>query len=155
MTRTLQIRQHRRAILTLRSDLSLSDGKAMFRVTLEPSDNSRHVVTTCERLERAHLIGDWCTIDDLMEEIQSFRIWLYEGERYIPYNVIGVPCIRQAVLRFREWLRWDGRGHDFPELRRGHDFPELARGHDFPELDDDGHDFPELLYSHDFPELIE
>jgi hypothetical protein len=149
------MRQHRRAILTLRSDLSLHDGKPMFRVTLEPSDNSRHAVTMCESLERAHRVGDWCAIDDLMEEIQSFRIWLYEDERYIPYNVIGLPCIRQGVLRFREWLRWDGRRHDFPELRRGHDFPELARGHDFPELDDDGHDFPELRYGHDFPELIE
>jgi len=48
MTRTLQMRQHRRAILSLRSDLSLYDGKPMFRVTLEPSDNSRHVVTLCD-----------------------------------------------------------------------------------------------------------
>jgi hypothetical protein len=155
MTRILQMRQHRRVILTLRSDLSLYDGKPIFRVTLEPSENSRHVATICERLERAHRTGDWCTIDVLMEEIQSFRIWLYEDKRYIPYNVIGVPCIRQGVLRFKEWLRWDGRGRDFPELRRGHDFPELARGHDFAELPDDGPDFPELGHRHDFPELIE
>jgi hypothetical protein len=145
MTRVLQLRQHRRVILTLRSDLSLYDGQCMFRVTVEPSDNSRHVVTICERMERAHLVGDWCTIDDLMEELQSYRIWLYEGDRYIPYKIMGVPCVRQGVLRFREWLRWGGKGYDFPELRRGRDFPELARGHDFAELPDNGHDFPELI----------
>jgi hypothetical protein len=145
MTRILQMRQHKRTILTLRSDLSVYDGRRMYRVSVGASDNSRRVVTTCERMERAHRVGDWCTIDDLMEELQSFRIWLYEDDRYVPYKVMGVPCIRQGVLRFREWLQWDGKGYDFPEQRRGHDFPELARGHDFAELPDDGHDFPELI----------
>jgi hypothetical protein len=105
MTRVLQLRQHRRVILTLQSDLSLYDGQRMYRVMVAPSDNSRHVVTICERMEQAHRVGDWCTIDDLMEELQSYRIWLYEGERYIPYKIMGAPCIRQGVLRFREWLR--------------------------------------------------
>jgi hypothetical protein len=47
-------------------------------------------MAVCERLERAHGIGDWCTIDDLMEELQFFRIWAYEDDRYIPYNIMGV-----------------------------------------------------------------
>jgi hypothetical protein len=145
MTRILQMRQHKRVILTLRSDWSLYDGKPMYRVAVELSDNSRNVVTICERMERAHCVGDWCTIDDLMDELQSFHIWLYEDDRYIPYKVMGVPCMRQGVLRFREWLRWDGMGHNFAELRRGHDFHELARGHDFTELPDSGHDFLELV----------
>jgi hypothetical protein len=144
LTRILQMRQHRRPILTLRPDLSLYDGRSMFQVALEPSDNSRHVLTMCERMERAHRIGDWCTIDDLMDELHSCRIWLFEDDHYIAWKATGVPCIRQGVLRFKEWLRWGGVGFDFPELRHGHDFPELARGHDFAELPDDGHDFPEL-----------
>jgi hypothetical protein len=145
MPNILQIKQHARMIVTLRSDLSLYDGKLIYRVTHDPSGNSRQVMTICERLERAYQLGDWCTIDDLMDELQSFRIWLYDDRRYIPYNVMGVPCARQGVIRFREWKRWDGRGYDFPEQRLGHhDFPELARGHDFAELPDDGHDFPEL-----------
>jgi len=48
MTRILQMGRGRRAIRTLRSDLSPYDGKPMVRVTLEPSDNSRHVATICE-----------------------------------------------------------------------------------------------------------
>jgi hypothetical protein len=79
-----------------------------------------------------------------MEELQSFRIWLYEDGRFIPYRIMGVPCARHGVIRFRTWKRWDGRGYDFPEQRLGHDFAELARGHDFAELPDDGHDFLEL-----------
>ena len=55
-------------------------------------------MTICERLERAHWIGDVGTIDDLMEELQSFRIWLYEDGRYIPYRTHG--CARQGVIRF-------------------------------------------------------
>jgi len=145
MAPTLHMKQHRRVILTLRSDLSLCDGGRIFRVRQEPSDHSRHVWTICERLERAHRIGDWCTIDDLMRELQSRRIWLHEGDRYIFYSAIGVPCLRQGIIRLREWLRWDGKGYDLPEQRRGHDFPELARGHDFAELPDDGHDFAELV----------
>ena len=54
-------------------------------------------MTIFKRVERAHRIGDWCTIDDLMEELQSFRFRLYEGGRYIPY--LGVPCgVREASL---------------------------------------------------------
>ena len=94
--------------------LSPYDGKPMVRVTLEPSDNSRHMATICECVKRAQRIGDWCTIDDLMEEMQSFRIWLCQEGRYIPYNVIGVPCIRQGALRFTERMRWDGWGPGFP-----------------------------------------
>jgi hypothetical protein len=82
MARTLQMKQHDRVIITLRSDLSLYDGRLIYRVTHDPADNSRQVMAICERLERTHQIGDWCTIDDLMEELQSFRIWLYEGSRY-------------------------------------------------------------------------
>ena len=143
MPRTLQMKQHARVILTLRPDLSLYDGSVIYRVTHDPTGNSQ-VMTICQRLERAHQIGDWCTIDDLMEELQSFRIWLYEDGCYMPYSVMGVPCARQGVIRFRDWTRWDGRGSDFLEQRLGHDFPELARGHDFAELPNDGHDFPEL-----------
>jgi hypothetical protein len=108
-----------------------------------PSGSSRQVITICERLERAHRTGDWCTVDDLMDELQSSRIWLNEDGRYIPYGIMGVPCARQGVIRFRDWKRWDGRSYDLPEGRLGHDFAELARGHDLAELPDDGHDFLE------------
>ena len=144
MTRVLQMKQHGRVILTLRSDVSLFDGGRIYRITQDPSVKSRQQITICERLERAHISGDWYTFDDLMEELQSSRIWLYEGSHYIPYSVMGAPCIRRGVMRFRNWLRWDGKGYDLPEQRLGHDCPELARGHDFAELPDDGHDFPEL-----------
>jgi hypothetical protein len=76
MLRTLQIKQHNRVILTLNSDLSLYDGSWIHRITLGPSGNSREVMTICERLERAHRMGDWLAIDDLMEELQSFKFWL-------------------------------------------------------------------------------
>ena len=68
----------------LRTDLSLYDGKPMFPVTPEPSDNSRHVVTMCERFGAAHRIGDWCTIDGLMEEIQSFSHLALQGRALHP-----------------------------------------------------------------------
>lgn len=144
MPRTLQMKQHARVILTLRSDLSLYDGKQIYRVTHDPAGKSRQVMAICDQLERAHRIGDWCTIDDLMEKLQSLKIWLYERSRYTPYSVIGAPCARQGVIRFRDWKRWEGRGYDFPEQRLGYDLPELARGHDLAELPDDGHDFAEL-----------
>lgn len=145
MPRTLQMKQHKRVLLTLRSDLSLYDGKRIYLITPDRSLNSRELLSTFERMERAYSIGDWCTIDDLMQELQSFKIWLYEDAQYIPYTAIGVPCIRQGVMRFRDWVKWNGKGRDFPEQRLGHDFPELARGHDFAELPVDGHDFPELV----------
>jgi hypothetical protein len=76
MPRILQMKQHNRVILALRSDLSLYDVSEIYRVNHSPSGNSREVMTICERLERAHRTGDGGTIDDLMEELQSFRIWL-------------------------------------------------------------------------------
>jgi hypothetical protein len=154
MPRTLEMRQHARVILTLRPDVSVYDGSAIYRVAQGPSGNSKEVMAICERLERAHRRGEWCTVDDLMEELQAFRIWLYEGDRYIAYRHIGAPCARGGVIRFRDWKRWDGRGYDFPEQCLGHDFPELLRGHDFAELPDEGHDFAELPdQRHDFAEL--
>ena len=86
MPRIFQMKQHNRVILALRSDLSLYDGSEIYRVNHSPSGNSREI---CERLERAHRTGDGGTIDDLMEELQSFRIWLYEDGRYIPYRSMG------------------------------------------------------------------
>jgi len=155
MRRTLHMKQHQHVILALRSDISVYDGKRTYRITQDPTSNSREIITICERMERAHGAGDWCAIDDLMDELQSYKIWLYEGTRYIPYKAIGAPCIRQGVMRFRDWSRWDGKGHDFPEQRLGHDFPELSRGHDFAELPDDGYDFPELADTDEFPELAD
>src|SRR4030095_15265274 len=82
MPRTLEMRQHARVILTLRPDVSVYDGSAIYRVAQGPSGNSKEVMAICERLERAHRRGEWCTVDDLMEELRAFRIWLYEGDRY-------------------------------------------------------------------------
>jgi hypothetical protein len=92
MPHILQMKQHNRVILTLQSDLSLYDGGGIYRVTLDPFGNPMEVMATCERLERAHRVGDWCKIDDLMEELQSFKIWLYDEDgRCISYRSLGLP----------------------------------------------------------------
>jgi hypothetical protein len=59
MSRILQMKQHARVILTLRPDLSLYDGRRVYRLVHDRAGSSRQVMMTCERLERAHQLGDW------------------------------------------------------------------------------------------------
>jgi len=153
MPHVLSIKQHKKVVITLRSDFSLYDGKQIFRVTRDPSHDSRRLMKILDELERAYCVGDRDTIGDLMDELQSNRLWLFANETYIPYRLIGVPCLRQGVIRFRDWPHWETR--DFPKICAWNDFPELARGHDLAELPDDGYDFAELRKEYDRPELIE